>query len=524
MASLKPLFRSGFRSGSLPGWLNPLLAVLAGSLVPLSLAPFNLWPLGLLGVTGLALLLQGQSAARAWWLALLFGLGLYTLGTSWVYVSIHGYGNASAPLAVLLTGLFVAFMALVFSLPFYLYGRWFSQHAISLLLAFPALWLLGEWVRSWLLTGFPWLYLGYGHLDTWLAGWAPVVGVMGLSLALCLTAGLAAYWLWHWRRDTRAGRISLLLLLLWPLGLALKPLDWTQPQGAPVSIGMVQPNIPQELKWRPDFVQPTLDRLQRLSKGLWDRDLIIWPEAAIPQVYHQMQPFMKKLETQASTSQTGVISGIIYDDLSAGQSWVYHNTLVGLGKAQGLYHKQRLVPFGEYVPLEAWLRGLIDFFDLPTSVITAGPARQPGLQLGEVTIAPFICYEIVYPDQVARDARGSQLLLTVSNDAWFADSIGPLQHLQMAQMRALETGRELARSTNNGVSALIDHKGRIKARGEQFVEETLSGELQPRSGLTPFMRWGTWPMLFLAVGLLVLAFGRGARNGGRRTPMARRAW
>jgi len=496
----------------LPGWLAAMLSVWAGCLIPLSLAPFNLWLLGLLGITGLALLLQGQSAARAWWRALLFGLGLYGLGTSWIYVSIHDYGNASAPLAALLTGLFTAFMALLFSLPFYLYGRWFSHRPLNLLLAFPALWLLGEWLRTWLLTGFPWLYPGYGHLDTWLAGWAPVVGVLGLSLILGLTAGLVAYWLWHGRQGTRASRMSLLLLLFWPLGLALKPLDWSQPQGDPVSLGMVQPNIPQALKWDPNFVEPTLARLEKLSEDLWDKDLIIWPEAAIPQVYHQMQPFIEELEAQARTRQTALISGIIYDHLSAERGWVYHNSLVGLGEAQGLYHKQRLVPFGEYVPLEAWLRGLIDFFDLPTSVITSGPARQPGLQLGELNIAPFICYEIVYPDQVARNARNSQLLLTVSNDAWFADSIGPLQHLQMAQMRALETGRELGRSTNNGVSALIDHKGGIKARGEQFVEETLSGELQPRTGLTPFMRWGTWPLLVLALGVLAWAWW-----GGRRT-------
>ena len=518
MLPSRALSRCGISARPASGWLTTPLAVLAGALVPFSLAPFNLWPLGLLGVTGLALLLQEQSAARAWWRALLFGLGFYTLGTSWVYVSIHGYGNASVPLALLLTGLFVAFMALVFSLPFYIYGRWFSRHPLGLLSAFPALWLLGEWLRSWLLTGFPWLYLGYGHLDTWLAGWAPVVGVMGLSLILCLTAGLIAYWLQFLfcrrqeRQDRRPSRISLLLLLLWPLGLALKPVDWTHPQGSPLSLGMVQPNIPQELKWDPAFVQPTLDRLKSLSEALWDKDLIIWPEAAIPQVYHQMQPFMEELEVQARASQTGLISGIIYDDLSAGQGWVYHNTLVGLGDAQGLYHKQRLVPFGEYMPLEVWLRGLIDFFDLPTSIITPGPAQQTGLQLGELNIAPFICYEIVYPDQVARDARGSQLLLTVSNDAWFADSIGPLQHLQMAQMRALETGRDLARGTNNGVSALVDHKGRIKARGAQFVEETLSGELQPRTGLTPFMRWGTWPVLILALVLLALA--------RRRTPDA----
>lgn len=489
-----------------PLWAACLLALAGGALVPIAFAPFDIWPLALLGMVSFALLLYRRSGGRACLLAFCFGLGLYGVGVSWIFVSIHTYGNASAPLAALLTGLFVAFVALIFSLPFYIYGRWFSHRPLALALAFPALWLLGEWLRSWLLTGFPWLYLGYGHLESWLAGWAPVLGVMGLSLIVALSAGLIAQWLMLWRTGARP-KVSLYLLTLvvvcfWPGGLALKQVSWTQlDRQAPISVAMVQPNIAQELKWNPDYVQPTLDLLLSMSEDLWQNDWLIWPEASIPEPYHHTLPFLDQINRLATETETGLIAGIIYDDPHRRR---YYNSVVGFGEALGIYHKRRLVPFGEYVPLEDWLRGLIHFFDMPTSIIDKGPWEQQGIQVGEIGIAPTVCYEVVYPDLVAASARSSQVLLTVSNDAWFADSIGPLQHMQMARMRALETGRYLIRSTNNGVSAIVDPEGQIRARSEQFVAQVLEAEVYPAQGWTPFMRWGSPPLAVASALILAL--------------------
>jgi len=485
----------------LPGWAAWLLCVAAGALVPLSFAPFDLWPLALIGLMAFALLLDQQSGRSAWWRAWGFGIGLYGVGVSWIFISIHSFGNASAPLAAVMTGLFVLFVALVFSLPFYLYGRWFSQHSLGPLLAFPALYLLGEWLRGWLLTGFPWLYLGYGHLETWLAGWAPVTGVLGLSLILLLTASVTAQWLLRPSRPRTQIAATLLVFGLWLVGWGLSQIEWTQPQGEPVTVGMIQPNIPQDRKWDPTFFEPTLQRLDGLSEDLWDNDWLIWPEAAIPRVYHQMLPYLETLNERAEETQTGFITGIIFDERRKGE---YYNSVVGLGPALGIYHKRRLVPFGEYVPLEDWLRGLIDFFDLPTSIISRGPWEQSGLQIGDVGISASVCYEVVYPDLVARSARDRQVLLTISNDGWFADSIGPLQHMQMARMRALETGRPMIRATNNGVSAFVDHRGQIEKRAEQFVQTSLEGSVQPRSGSTLFMRWGSWPVAIVCGIVLVL--------------------
>src|SRR5690625_5119246 len=295
--------------------------------------------------------------------------------------------------------------------------------------------------------------------------------------------------------------LTVFILALWPVGLVFKQVSWTELNTSPISVGMVQPNIPQELKWRPEFMQPTLDRLMAMSDDLWHHDWLIWPEAAIPQVYHRMLPFLDQIHHQATLTNTALISGIIYDDPHQRQ---YYNSLAGFGTALGLYHKRRLVPFGEYVPLEEWLRGLIDFFDMPTSIIDQGPAHQRGIEVGEGLISPSVCYEVVYPDLVATSARDTQVLLTVSNDAWFADSLGPLQHMQMARMRALETGRYLVRSTNNGISAIVNPRGQITARSEQFVAQTLSGEVYPAQGMTPFMRWGSWPLALVAGALLCL--------------------
>ncbi|WP_111640368.1 apolipoprotein N-acyltransferase [Marinimicrobium alkaliphilum] len=499
-----------------PLWLAALLSLIAGTLPTLSLAPFNLWPLGLLGAAVFALCLHQRNARTALALAFCFGLSHYGAGVTWVYVSIHTYGNASAPLAALLTGLFVAFMAAVFALPWWAWGRWFSARPLGLLLGFPLFWLLGEWLRTWLLTGFPWLYLGYAHLDTWLAGWGPVGGVMAISLIVTLSAATLARWVCA---DLSAERRALwctsaLCALLWLGGGALKPVAWTQLDEEPIRVGMVQPDIPQDIKWDPGFALPTMNLLREMSEELWQYDWLIWPEAAVPVTYHRALPFLDQMSAMAEDTNTGLITGIIFDDPNRR---VYYNSVAGFGPAMGIYHKRRLVPFGEYVPLESWLRGLIEFFDLPTSIITRGPEGQQGLDVDGVGIAASICYEIVYPDLVARGARDNQVLLTLSNDAWFADSIGPKQHMQMARMRALETRRYLVRSTNNGISAIVDPRGEIQVQSNQFVAETLAGEVHAAHGNTPFMRWGSIPLVILLIaGLagLPLAEWRRRRRAG----------
>lgn len=505
----------------LPPRLACLVALAAGALMPLSLAPLSLWPLGIVSLAVLGLMLEQQPLAQVFKRSFCFGLGLYAVGVSWIYVSIHNFGGASALLAGFLTLVFVAFMALMFSLPFYVYGRWFSRHKFSLLLAFPACWLLGECFRYWFMTGFPWLYVGYGHLASPLAGWAPVIGVIGVGFITALTAGVLAQWVWRFRTNRCRMGATIIVLVFWALGAGLYQVSWTQIGDEPISVAMVQPNISQDKKWQAETVEPTLALLRDLSEDLWQHDWVIWPEAAIPLTYHQALPFLDEVNQLASDTGTGLMTGIIYDDPETRR---YFNSIAGFGEAYGLYHKRRLVPFGEYVPLEDWLRGLIEFFNLPTSIISFGPMEQPGIQVGSAVLSPSVCYELVYPDLVAFSARGSQALLTVSNLGWFGDSLGPRQFMQMAQMRALETGRYLIYSTNNGSSAFVDDKGHITQLSAEFATDTLSGKIYPAQGMTPFMYWGSMPLLLLSLGILgglvVGRYAQQARAGVRKNKIA----
>ena len=487
--------------------LNPsfvmVLAPLAGALVTLSLAPFGLWPAGILSCALYSYLLCSCSTRVALWRGWLYGLGMFGSGVSWVYVSIHIHGNASVPLAVFLTLLFCASLALLQALFAWCYVRFIRSLPGGMLAGFPALWVLFEWSRDWLLTGFPWLYLGYAHIDTWISGWAPIVGVFGLSF-ICALTGTCLFLAWRSRQPVTCTTYAVIVITLWGGGAVLKPTQWVvRASEQPLSVAIVQPNIPQEHKWDPAWYRPILRQLREATSPLMGHDIVIWPEAAIPNYYQRAQGFLGPIAQRAAAADTTLITGIPFRP-QGGET--YYNSITALGYGEGVYHKQRLVPFGEYVPLESLLRGLIAFFDLPMSAFSPGPTNQNPLRVGPYRVAPFICYEIVYADLVAASARNTDLLITISNDSWFGDSIGPLQHLQMAQMRARENGRYVLRATNNGVSAIIDHRGRITARTDQFVEATLVGEAEVMLGNTPFGSFGTLPVIAgCGTGLLLMA-------------------
>jgi len=491
-----------------PTWLQFTIALLAGCLVPFSFAPFNVWPLGILALTIFALLIKNQSAKNVWWRSWWFGVGMYAVGVSWIYVSISGFGGAPAPLAAFLVIIFVFFMAAFFSLPFYAFGRWFSRHPLSLLIAFPACWLISEWLRTWLLTGFPWLFVGYADLTNWLSGWAPVVGVMGLSLLSAFTAGFFAHIISRPKisRSLIAGSIA--VIGIWVAGFFLQNIEWTKVASSPTSIAIVQPNINQEDKWQTDFRDITLDVLRTKTEPLWGHKIIIWPEAAITRLYSDALPFLNEVNRKAADSESGLITGIIFDDQDKD---IYYNSVVTFGKAIGIHHKRRLVPFGEYVPIEA-LRNLIEFFNLPTSIISLGPEEQHGLKVDDLMIAPSICYEVAFPDLIAKNAVDSQLLISVSNLGWFGDSLGRHQFMQMAQMRALETRHYYAYSTNNGPSAIFDRNGRITAQTKAFEQTSLSSEIFATDGATPFMHYGSLPVVILSLISLVLLHIFGKKN------------
>lgn len=498
------------------GWRGHLITLLAGGLITLSLAPFKIWPLSIVALMLFALGLEKIGAKQAILRGWLFGAGMFGSGASWVYVSIHIHGNAPVPLAVLLTALFCGGLALCISLLSYPYVRFFRGQKLGLLLALPTLWVLGEWFRCWFLTGFPWLFLGYTQVEAPLAGWAPLVGTLGISWILafsgCLLAQLCLPTTQRIGIDRRI--VISTALALWIIAPLLNQLDWVNAKAdGTLSVTAVQANIPQEEKWKPEQLGPTLQLYRKMSEQTWRAghvDLIVWPETAIPRLYHRASAFLSLMESEAKKNQSTIITGIPYKQADRG---TYHNTVVAFGEGEGIYHKQRLVPFGEYIPLEKWLRGVIEFFDLPMSNFSLAPEGSALLSVGEFKLAPFICYEVVYPDLVASTIPAADILITISNDTWFGKSHGPLQHMQMAQMRALENGRYLIRGTNNGVTAFINEKGEIIKQAEQFVQTTLSGEVIAMQGITPFSRWGSKPVILACFALLglLLWFGRDLR-------------
>ena len=479
--------------------IQGLIALVAGALLPLSLAPFDIWPFGMLAVAALFLLLQNTESSGLL-LGWLFGVGKYSVGVSWVYVSIHDYGNASPLLAMLLVGLFIAGLALFTLANGWLFCRFKRAHWLASGAVFIVLYVLFEWLLTWFLTGFPWLLVGYGQLTTVMAGFAPLGGVLLVSfMTLCSAVGLVVWF--QERQSKRAVPAIALALVPWVIGAGLGLIAWVQPDESQ-EVALVQGNIAQIDKWQPENSQAIIEQYLTLSDPHWDTDLIVWPEASITLFEDQASALLLALDERGKSSATAIILGLPAREVKPHDEVVFKNTAIGLGTAHGRYAKRRLVPFGEYVPFAGTLRGLIQFFDLPMSRAEPGEWRQPLIQIGDTSVMVAICYEIVYP-QLARE--GADLLLTISNDTWFGDSIGPLQHLQMARMRALENGRWLLRATNNGVSAIVDERGAIRARLPRFEAGVLRGEYWRMRGLTPYARFGDWPLLAVLVLGFVLA-------------------
>ncbi|MFO8140794.1 MAG: apolipoprotein N-acyltransferase, partial [Marinobacter sp.] len=442
-------------------WLSPAILLIAGALQTLTLSPFYQWWLGPVSIFLIVLVTLNQAPEKLFRSGWLVGLGLFASGVSWVYVSISEHGNTSILVSFILTALFVAGLALVHGITFWFWGKLAKASAVRRLILFPAIWILGDWLRGWLLTGFPWMYLGTAHTDGPLAGLAPLTGVHGLTFWITVT-GAAAYALW-WLLVTghrKAAAATLILALLpWFVAPVMKQADWTRLSDKPLSFAAMQGNIPQQIKWDPDFLRDQIVAYLGMTEGHWQSDLILWPETAIPIPQDQAGQIIEHIRSELGEGST-LITGIPWYGYSDRiEDYTFHNSIMAIGKDTGIYHKQKLVPFGEYVPLQGILRGLIGFFDLPMSSFSPGPKNQSALIANDVSIMPYICYEVAYPDFVAFNARNAGLLLTISNDGWFGDSIGPLQHLQIARMRALETGRYMLRGTNNGVTAIIDEKG-----------------------------------------------------------------
>jgi len=489
---------------------NLALSTFSGALAPLALAPVSLWPLAPLSIILFWLSLQSCTSTRqASLTGFAYGLGYFGVGVSWVFVSMVDHSNTHWALAGLLTLLFCAGLGLFYGLFAGLFHGFKNRHCCPSLL-FLGLWVSLDLIRGWLLTGFPWLYLGYAGIETSLVGYAPLIGIHGVTLLL-VASGLLVYGV-----SIRKPYRLLLLAAIWLAGFGLNLIHWTQPSTpTAIKVTLLQGNIALQDKWLPQHLTPTLNYYLGQTYQHLDSDLIVWPETAIATYWDYIQPAMQAITHTANAQNSQIISGTVMRE-SQNQAADYYNALVVFGQnsesadalSQGYYHKQRLVPFGEYIPLEQWFRGLIDFFDLPMSAFKIPSQEQGLLTHSPVPIAGNICYEIAYPQLVAKQAAAAQMIVTVSNDTWFEHSLAPSQHLQIAQMRAIENAKPVARTTNSGVSALIDSKGRITALAPMYQPAQLTGLVEPKQGTTPY-NWGlNWPVTLLSLGLVLFGFCR----------------
>ena len=492
---------------------HPLLTRLAffgiGALLMLTFAPFgHHWlalPLLLPVLTTCLRSVPATAARHCFW----FGCGLFLAGTYWLYVSIHVFGQAPLWIAILLMVSLVVIMGWYYAATGWLISRLSEGSVLRLLLLAPAAWAIVEWFRGWFLSGFPWMSLGYAQIDSVLSGLAPVLGIFGVSAALVFSAAAALAAALHRWRILWAG----LAALPWLLGYGLQNVNWTHPAGAAVSTAIIQGGIPQDRKWLPSQFQPTLELYRAATFDGGDHELVVWPEVAIPALADQIDGYLRALQYELSQREQTLALGILERD--AADERIYNSVLLLDGQSRQIYRKRHLVPFGEFFPVPDFVREWMRLMSLPNNDIVAGDARQPLLVTsGALKLAVAICYEDAYGAEQLYALPEASILINVSNDAWFGDTIAPHQHLEIARMRALEAGRYVVRATNNGVSAFIGPRGEILETGPQFEFLKMTRDVVPFDGLTPYARWGTWPVVMLCSTVLGVCGWQRRRLGG----------
>lgn len=476
----------------------PLVALIAGALSVLGFAPLSLFPLTLVGIAALAWCVTNADRPRDAALAgFAFGLGLFTCGIGWIYVALHTFGAMPAWLAAPVTLVFAAYLALFPALAAGVTARF--PKALRWM-AFPAAWALSEWLRGWLFTGFPWLSIGYSQVSVAspLGGFAPVLGVFGVSFATAFAGGALALAIEPARR-----RIALACLaVLAAGGYGLGAVAWTSPLGAPLDVTLVQGNVPQDMKFREDTLIRTLVSYEEAVAKSTTR-LVILPETALPLFLHELPPeYLERLRQHTVQRGADLIFGV-FENAPRGSDHVFNAvTTLGVSPSQG-YRKHHLVPFGEFIPLKAMLAPIInDWLHIPLSDQTRGDARQAPLAVAGQRIAMNICYEDVFGEEIVRPLPDATLLANVTNDAWYGESWAAEQHMQISQMRARESGRWMLRATNTGKTAVIDERGRVRASLPQFREDSLVATVQGMAGATPYAMAGNAPLMLLAVAVL----------------------
>jgi apolipoprotein N-acyltransferase len=478
---------------------------------------------GVIAPAALFGLIRGLPPRRAAWVGAAFGFGLFAVGTYWLYTCLHIFGLVPVWLTVLLQAALVASMAAYTAAVCFVANRfWLKPGMTRDWLVLPGLWMLLEWLRGWALSGFPWLSLGYAFIDSPLAGWAPLLGVYGVTWAAAIAASgfvvmvMPVQAAAARRGAARPGAARLVAVAMIaavfaaPLAAARRP--WTRPAGAKIPIAAVQGAVSQDRKWQIDNRDATLTRYAKLNDQAWGARLIVWPEAALPVLANDIPDYLQDLRAAGRRHDADFAIGLVNYEPASGR--YFNGLLVMNGQGDGWYYKRHLVPFGEYFPVPGFVRSWMRLMSLPYDDISAGAEHQPVLRAAGQALGLTICYEDAFGSSQLAVLRQATVLINVTNNAWYGDSTAPHQHLQISRMRALEAGRFLIRAANDGITAVIGPRGEVAARLPQFQEAVLRAEVQPMTGLTPYARFGNYPVVATALGLLGLAWWRRRVGGG----------
>ena len=476
-----------------------VLAVIAGVLFTLSFSPFDLPVLVFIALVVFRLLLNELSVKRAVLRGYLFGLGIFGTGVSWVFVSMVVNEQASSTLPILMTLFYCSFWAIFPAISAYLFAK-LRRNKHSDWLIFSCIWVFVEYIRGeWILGGFPWLQVAYSQLDTPFSAYVPVFGAYGTSLVVVILSALLAE---SFLEEQFKAKYLVIITILLTSGIILKQVSWSTVSGASIKVTLIQGNIAQKDKWAIENRNITLKQYYDDSAEHWDSDVIIWPETAIPAYYAEVKDdYLIPLEQEAIQNHTGIITSLPHKD----KTGKLYNSVLVLGKESGMYKKIHLLPFGEYLPWQPVSGYVLGLMDIRLGRFSSGAIDQSLLKVAGHHFVTSICYEDAFGEQSIRYIEQASFLVNVTNDGWFDGSIEPYQHMQIARMRALESGRYLLRATNTGVTAVVSEKGKIINQAPVRQRYTITSDIKPMSGLTPYARMGDKPIIIFVIFILAWA-------------------
>jgi len=472
---------------------------MGGALLPLSFSPYKLPVAVFISIATLLIAVRNSDRKVAFFLGWVYGLGVFGVGVWWIQVSIHQFGVPYWVFSVGLTVVFISLMALYFAFFAFLLS-FFNYKSDAYFLVAPSLWLAIEFIRSKFASGFPWLLVGYSQVDGFFKGWIPVIGALGCSGLVVLIVGIFIWALSFSLRKFLV--ITILISMVFVSGSLLEKVEWTANRGADLEVVLVQGAIEQEVKWDLSHRKRSIQRYLTLTEDYWGADVIVWPETALTTLPEQIPELIAFLQNLAEKSSSDFLVGIPTRNSENGE---YYNSLLKLGENPDQYSKRKLVPYGEYFPGKELFEWFDQFLLIPMSDLSPGGPLKDSIIVQGIETGILICYEVSFTKTAFSSLPAAGLIVNISNDAWFGDTSAPFQHLQIARIRALESGRSIVRATNNGITAIINHRGLVLERGPQFIPAVIKHKVPIRSGSTPYVSYGDLPALAIS-SLIILLF------------------